>query len=208
MYHGESTVCHSVRLIFNIIQKDSRLLIFHADWLHCRLLLISGDANWIHDSLVTDTLPLYIGLDIVSPVIEINKQRFGHHNNKHFMFWDATECPFPKFYNYTVSNEPQSVDLIHVRDVIQHVTLKQGVSYFCNVFKSGARVLITTTYPSATENPDIGEGGWYKNNLLKEPFSFPPTDKCTPSHPEVEPDHTCVYDLTETWVQDFIKSKC
>jgi hypothetical protein len=87
--------------------------------------MTSGDANWILDSYVTDTLPLYIGLDIVSAVIKVNQQRFSHHNNKRFMFWDATLFDFPKFYNHSLgNNQVQSVDMIHVRDAIQHLTLK------------------------------------------------------------------------------------
>jgi hypothetical protein len=169
-----------------------------------------GDANWIFESYITDHLPLYIGLDVVSAVIDQNKLRFEHHVNKHFHFWDATLCPFPKFYNYSATNskEEKSVDLIHVRDVIQHLTLKQGVAYFCNVFKSGARVLIATTFPEPTSNPDIQEGNYYRNNLSLEPFSFS-EGKCEPTHPGIEPDHTCVYNLTDAkWVEEFVKSKC
>ena len=99
-----------------------------------------GDVNWIHDSFETDTLPLYVGLDItiVVPSLKINNQRFGHHNNKEFYIWDATECALPKFHNGT-SGEEQSFDLVHIRDGIQHMHLDQGVKYFCNVFKSGAK---------------------------------------------------------------------
>ncbi|KAL3801455.1 hypothetical protein ACHAWO_002167 [Cyclotella atomus] len=149
-------------------------------------------------------------LDVVSAVIDQNKLRFEHHVNKHFHFWDATLCPFPKFYNYSATNskEEKSVDLIHVRDVIQHLTLKQGVAYFCNVFKSGARVLIATTFPEPTSNPDIQEGNYYRNNLSLEPFSFS-EGKCEPTHPGIEPGHTCVYNLTDAkWVEEFVKSKC
>jgi hypothetical protein len=172
-----------------------------------------GDANWMFESFITDHLPLYIGLDVVSAVIDQNKRRFEHHVNKHFHFWDATLCPFPKFYNYTVvaNKDPpaESVELIHVRDVIQHLTLKQGVAFFCNVFKSGARVLITTTFPDQSRNRDIGEGKFYPNNLSLEPFSFPQGKKCVPTHPGIESDYTCVYNLTDaTWVQDFVDSKC
>ncbi|KAL7454939.1 hypothetical protein ACHAWC_006543, partial [Mediolabrus comicus] len=39
-----------------------------------------GDANWVLDSFETDSLPYYVGLDIVRPVIEVNKQRFAHGN--------------------------------------------------------------------------------------------------------------------------------
>ena len=129
-----------------------------------------GDVDWIFDSLETDTLPLYIGLDIAGAVIEVNKQRFRHHMNKQFSFWDATACALPRFQN--VTSEDQAVDLVHVRDVIQHMTLDQGVRYFCNVFKYVAKVLITTTF-EYVRNKNITEGTYYNNNLLLEPFSFP-----------------------------------
>jgi hypothetical protein len=49
----------------------------------------------------------------------------------------------------------------------------------------------------------------YKNNLLLEPFNFPNnTAECTPTHPQHDVDSTCVYDLTEDWVQEFIQLKC
>lgn len=166
-----------------------------------------GDVNWIFDSLQTDTLPLYLGLDIAGAMLKINKERYDHHRNKQFLFWDASECQLPKFHNGE-EEDAQAFDLVHVRDVIQHMTLDQGVQFFCNVFASGARVLITTTYPSATANTNIAEGRWYQNNLLLEPFSFP-QGKCSPTHgPGFEMDHTCVYDLTENWVQEFMSTKC
>ncbi len=56
-----------------------------------------GDANWIFDSFETDALPMYVGLDITGLVIKVNKQRFAHHNNKQFHFWDALNCTLPTF---------------------------------------------------------------------------------------------------------------
>ena len=165
-----------------------------------------GDANWILDSWETDSLPLYVGLDVTSAVIELNKLRFAHHSNKQFHFWDATACIIPKFQNGT---KKQSFDLVHVRDVIQHLHIEQGVKYFCNVFKSSPRVLITTNFAEGNKNSDLStEGSFYKNNLLLPPFSFPKVDTCTPTHPKIEGDVTCVWDLTEPWVKDFIATKC
>jgi len=172
-----------------------------------------GDVNWIFDSYATDTLPVYIGLDITKDVIELNKQRFAHHVNKHFSLWDAISCDLPKIRDLSsesVSEDEESyksVDLVHVRDVIQHLSLAQGVQYFCNIFRSGARVLITTSYNDETANRDITEGDWYTNNLLLEPFSFPEAE-CVQTHPQHEADYTCVYDLTEDWVQKFVADKC
>jgi hypothetical protein len=164
-----------------------------------------GDVNWILDSLETDTLPLYVGLDITSAVIDINKQRFAHHTNKQFHFWDATSCVLPRFQNGT--SDLQSFDLVHIRDVIQHMHLDQGVKFFCNAFESGVKIMITTTYNSA-KNSDIQEGSYYANNLAKEPFNFPQSDSCTPTHRDIDADDTCVYDLSGPWVQEFISSKC
>jgi ubiquinone/menaquinone biosynthesis C-methylase UbiE len=63
-----------------------------------------GDANWIFDSYETDTIPLYVGLDVATNVLMVNKQRFAHHSNKQFHFWDATACEVPKFLNASSSN--------------------------------------------------------------------------------------------------------
>jgi len=166
-----------------------------------------GDVNWIFDSYVTDTLPLYVGLDIVNAVITSNNKRYSHHDNKHFFFWDATHCGVPRFFNVTTSTE-QPFDLIHVRDVIQHMSLSQGMTYFCGIFRSGAKLLVTTTYPKVSTNKKISEGGYYQNNLELEPFSFPISTDCTPTHPAHEADSTCVYDLTLPWVGEFVANKC
>lgn len=152
-----------------------------------------GDANWIFDSYLTDALPVYIGLDISFGVVQVNRMRFGHHSNKHFHVWDATECPLPKFFNGMSDSGGaalQSVDLVHVRDVIQHMTLDMGMRYMCNVLRSGARVLVTTTFDTGV-NRDVREGGFYEANLRMEPFSFPEAEKCVPTHPQHEKDSTC-----------------
>ena len=114
-------------------------------------------------------------------------------------------CPLPKFKNG--NREEQPFDLVHVNDVIQHLPLKKGVMYICNIFKSGAKVLITTTNDKGI-NKDIGESGWYENNLSMEPFFFPAGDSCIKTHPELERELTCVHDLTKPWVVAFITSKC
>jgi len=170
-----------------------------------------GDVNWILDSIVTDTLPLYVGLDGASSVIEVNKKRFAHHNNKRFEFWDATECIFPRFINGTTNTE-QVFDLVHIRDVIQHLTLDQGLKYFCNAFLSGVKVLVTTSHDGEWRgdklgNIDIEEGGYYDANLFSEPFSFP-EGNCTRHDKRERRAFTCVFDLTNSDWKEYISSKC
>jgi ubiquinone/menaquinone biosynthesis C-methylase UbiE len=172
-----------------------------------------GDVNWIFDSLLTDTLPVYVGLDVTSTVIEVNRERFSHHKNKQFHFWDATECDLPRIQNGT-SLDLQPVDLIHVRDVIQHLTLEQGMKYFCRVFKSGARVLVTTSHQEGggqTVNRNVQEGSYYNCNLFLEPFSFPESQKqnCFKHDRQERRAYTCTFDLTEgSWVREFMAAKC
>jgi hypothetical protein len=168
-----------------------------------------GDANWIFDSLETDTLELYIGLDIVKRLVEDNAARLAHHSNKVFRHWDGAKCPFPKIVHGTVE---RSVDLVHARDVLQHLTLPQGIQFLCHVFQSGARVFVTTSFPGTKTNRAIHEGEFFRNDLTVAPFNLPaPKDDiivtCTPTHPTIELDHTCVYDLTQPWVADWIAEK-
>ena len=63
-------------------------------------------------------------------------------------------------------------------------TRQQNVGYWVSgttrVQSPAPKVLITTTYTEPKVNTNIGEGGWYKNNLLLEPFSFPSHANCTP----------------------------
>jgi hypothetical protein len=167
-----------------------------------------ADANWIFDSLETDTLELYIGLDIVKHVVDVTAARLAHHSNKIFRHWDGAKCPLPKIVHDTVE---RSVDLVHARDVLQHLQLDQGIQFLCPVFQSGANVFVTTTFPRNGENRAIKEGEFHMNDLTAAPFKLPPKDDipvtCTPTHPKHELDHTCVYDLTQPWVADWIAEK-
>lgn len=169
-----------------------------------------GDVNWILDSFETDMLSLYVGLDVVSDLIKENNLRFKHHNNKRFYYWDGTECVLPKIQTGNSEHEARSFDLVHVRDVIQHLPLEMGVKFFCNVFKSGPKYMLTTTFRNVKKNGgEIVEGSFYRNNLALEPFSFPTTDSdCVLTHPKMEPDSTCFYDLSQPWVKDFIHKQC
>lgn len=165
-----------------------------------------GDTNWIFDSRETDSLETYIGLDIVKAVVDLNAQRLSHHSNKMFRHWDGTSCPLPMLKNPD-SKWPQPVDLIHSRDVLQHLPLHQGLQFLCNVVSSGARVFVTTTYSHDSENSEISEGDFFHNDLTKAPFDMPSQASCEPTHPQLEPDLTCVYNLTESWVADWIRRK-
>ena len=66
----------------------------------------------------------------------IYEPRFCHHFNKMFLKWDLAGCDLPKFERAGIST---SFDLVHVRDVIQHIPLRQGCRALQNV-ATGAQI--------------------------------------------------------------------
>ena len=181
----------------------------------------AGDGNWIFDSLETDHLPVYIGLDVVPSVMQVSQVRFEHHTNKVFRPWDGTQCALPKFRygnrndNASSTMQLQTAQLVHSRDVLQHLPFDLAVQFTCNVLQSGAQFWVTTSYPSETVNQGITvPGDFYHNNLFIPPFDLPyqATMECTPTHPHHEPDNTCVFDLRQPqaadWLEPWIASHC
>jgi hypothetical protein len=170
-----------------------------------------GDVNWIFDSWETDSLEVYIGLDIVRPIIHLNQQRFRHHSNKIFLIWDGSACNLPKYsLHVDMNDEPVylPVDMVHCRDILQHMSLSDSIKFLCHVMTSGARILIITTFPSGA-NKNISNGGYYRNNLDLPPFSLPRDEtNCIITHPTLEPDKTCIYDLTSDWVEGWVHRHC
>jgi hypothetical protein len=165
-----------------------------------------GDVNWIFDSLETDSLPLYVGLDIVGSLIEFNQKRFAFHSNKRFYWWDGINCAFPKQRLH--NNMLQPFELIHSRDVIQHLPLNDGLRFVCNVFVSGARWFVTTTYKFGSNHNIQKHGRYYLNNLHAAPFNFPDVGKCEDTHPRLEADVTCVFDLSAEWAVKYRIDTC
>lgn len=140
----------------------------------------------------TDALGIFVGLDVVRPVIELSQRRFAHHSNKLFAPWDFSQCPIPQFAH--ADETPQSFELLHVRDVIQHMPLSNGMHALHYVLTSGCKYLVTTTFPDG-DAQDVPAGGYYRNNYEKPPFDrmFDKPIRCVASHPRIEKDLTCLY---------------
>ena len=95
-----------------------------------------GDANWQFDTFATDSLPVFLGMDIVKSVIDMNNKRFCHHGNKRFIQWDIASCGIP---TWSTALTEVAFELVHMRDVIQHFLLEQGCAALQNVATSGVR---------------------------------------------------------------------
>lgn len=126
--------------------------------IHTFLDIPCGDFNWMqHVPLENVT---YTGADIVSELIEKNRQRFAASNRK-FEHLNLIEGPLPK------------MDLIFVRDCFVHFSFEHIRGALKTCIASGSTYLLTTTFVSRTSNADIATGNWRPLNLQKAPFNFP-----------------------------------
>ena len=165
-----------------------------------------GDVNFQTTTWEMDSLRAYVGLDIIPRLIALNSARLGFHSNKIFASWDAAQCTLPQLL-LSDGEQPQRLpaDLVHMRYVLQHLTLDRALQSIINVVESGAKYLIATTYParrrkgqSTYDNPNIQLGKethFFTNDLDQPPFSLPPPIKCM-AQPQAN-DESCLYDLRD-----------
>ena len=118
-----------------------------------------GDFNWMQELDLGAVQ--YIGADIVSPLIEENRGRFGREGRK-FIVANVIRDALPP------------VDLVLCRDCLVHLSNEDALRAARNAKKSQAKYLLATTYPTRTENKPILTGQWRAVNMQLPPFSFPP----------------------------------
>lgn len=116
-----------------------------------------GDFNWMQH--VPLPVKRYIGVDIVGKLIEGNNENYAN-EQRSFLQANIVEDVLPK------------ADLIFCRDCLMHLSLQQVERALKNFRESGARWLLTTTFPG-TQNTDIPSGQWQPINLTLSPFHFP-----------------------------------
>jgi len=117
-----------------------------------------GDANWIREII---TGIAYTGIDIVPSLIEQNIHQWTGNDAHRFTVADITVDPLPK------------ADLILCRDCLVHLSFAHIDAAVANFRASGARWLLTTTFPLIEENNDCEDGDWRALNLTLPPFCWP-----------------------------------
>lgn len=117
-----------------------------------------GDAHWIGQALPPGIA--YAGADIVPELIARNRQDKAHLGR--FEVLDLVTDPLPP------------ADLVLVRDCFIHLPNRTILQALANLRRSGARLLLTTTYPGRSDNPDIEIGGFRPIDLQRPPFGLPP----------------------------------
>jgi hypothetical protein len=120
-----------------------------------------GDFYWM--SKVNLSNVLYRGYDIAPKLISELNLKYG---NSKFEFQQLN----------VVSEIPKQHDLIICRDLLVHLSFNDAKRAVENIKKSGSKYLLTTTFPSRTQNVDLVYNsesvGWYPINLDLPPFNL------------------------------------
>jgi hypothetical protein len=118
-----------------------------------------GDFNWM--APVAESVPEYIGADVVRELVDRNQARYGT-GSLRFVHADLTRDPLP------------ACDVVLCRDCLVHFSTRDARAALRNLRRSGATWLIATTFVGVEENTEIRTGGWRVLNLQRPPFNFPP----------------------------------
>ena len=116
-----------------------------------------GDFHWMqHTNLAGID---YIGGDLVGNLVERNQAKHAR---------DGVEFRKIDLMNDTLP----AVDVILCRDCLVHLSFTDAQAALANIARSGARWLLTTSFPSVTRNDDIVTGQWRPLNLMLPPFNL------------------------------------
>jgi SAM-dependent methyltransferase len=116
-----------------------------------------GDFNWMHS---VDGDFEYVGIDVVPQVIEQNTLRYANEKRR-FQCGDATSGPI------------EAGDVAICREVLFHLSFRDGLKLLRNVRAAGFEHVLFTTDSSVWFNSDIRSGDFRRINLLKPPYGLP-----------------------------------
>lgn len=128
-----------------------------------------GDFAWMQRVDLTGID--YLGGDIVPPLIDANRRRYGRAGVE-FRVIDLLRHSLP------------AADLLLCRDCLVHLPLADGMAALRAVAASDIDYLLLTTFPGRPVNADIQAGKWRPLDLQRAPFVLPPplrlvVEQCT-----------------------------
>ncbi|MBI5728043.1 MAG: class I SAM-dependent methyltransferase [Ignavibacteriales bacterium] len=132
--------------------------IFSAYNINSLLDIPCGDFNWM--KTMDLSMLEYTGADIVREIVDKNNCLFVS-SNKKFLKLNLIQDALPQ------------VDLVFCRDCLVHLSFADIHSSLKNIYRSGAKYLLTTTFTGCKVNEDIVSGDWRILNFMKYPFNFP-----------------------------------
>ncbi len=156
---GGSTLSVNVfrnQFLANFINKNNIVEIFD----------ICGDCNWQREFMkLTDAK--YFGFDVSEYALQLAKEK-----NKSIPGMTFSEHPINLCETELVCGEHS---LIIIKEVIQHLPLKDGMRMLQNIKKSGIKYIAITNHDERlfpAGNVDVNIGEFYMNNVFLPPFNF------------------------------------
>ena len=116
-----------------------------------------GDFNWMK---TIEFSCQYIGIDIVSSVIQTNQAAYGN-VDRSFVCADIIRDPLP------------AADAVICRELLFHLTYEQCFRALENLMATGARHYFMTSNRGYWLNFDIATGDWRELNFERAPFRLP-----------------------------------
>jgi SAM-dependent methyltransferase len=117
-----------------------------------------GDFNWMQR--VAGDFE-YLGIDVVPQVVEENNARHAG-DRRRFICLDATSASL------------QPGDVAICREVLFHLSFRDGLRLMRNIRAAGFRYVMFTNDISIWFNSDIRSGDFRRINLLRAPFNLAP----------------------------------
>lgn len=117
-----------------------------------------GDYTWFQ-LIPRDNGTIYVGGDIVRPLVIRNQQAFGNANTR-FVEIDITKDPVP------------NADLWLCRDALFHFSYRDIFRTINNFLQSDVEYFLTSSHTEWAENMDIPTGSFRLLNLALPPFNF------------------------------------
>lgn len=132
-----------------------------------------GDMTWMNITLHElnhQGVPFaYFGFDIVPSIVEQNRRLFAHQRSWRFGQLDLVVEP------PSIPSHARGIDLLLMRQMTQHLYTRDANSALRNVKKSGAALLLATTFPEQPVNIELVATiyRYRRQNLELPPFSLP-----------------------------------
>ncbi|MBK9425837.1 MAG: class I SAM-dependent methyltransferase [Bacteroidetes bacterium] len=147
-----------------------------------------GNFHWMQKVNLSKTN--YVGADIVTELIESNKQNYQESDRLNFQVLNLITDPLPQ------------CDLIIVRDCLVHFSNKDILNAITNIKSSGSKYLLTTTFTNHHMNFDIVTGDWRPLNLQDKPFNFAPplmiiNENCTECNGEFKDKSMALWEISK-----------
>lgn len=117
-----------------------------------------GDFHWMKEVQLSGIS--YLGADIVEPLIDANRQRYGN-ADRQFTVLDLTRDPLPR------------VDAVFCRECLVHFSFDHIKLAVATIRSSGSTWLLATQFPEITRNQDIVTGKHRPLNFTLPPFNWP-----------------------------------